>query len=251
MKTYISYGGGVNSTAMIIHLLNSARHFDEIVFADTEAENPETYEYMDYFESRYLVPKGYRLERITTKDMGIRDVNLLQFFQRYSFIPHRTVRICTVEFKIKPIMKYYEKPCVQLIGIDAGEAHRAKPSRNKEVTSEFPLLDAGITRKQCLEIIASEGLCLPRKSGCYFCPFARIAHYRELHKKHPELFEQIIELEQKHDERHNVDGKSNYILHQPMSRLAKRFETEMQFDDKQLELWDDPQDSMNCLCKFA
>ena len=51
MKQIASFGCGVDSVAGL--LLNS--NYDEIIFADTGSELPETYAYLDYFEKKLLL----------------------------------------------------------------------------------------------------------------------------------------------------------------------------------------------------
>ncbi len=54
----VSYGGGTNSTAMLIECVNRGIKVDLILFADTGGERPHTYKYIEMF-SRWLVGKGY------------------------------------------------------------------------------------------------------------------------------------------------------------------------------------------------
>ena len=42
----VSYGGGVNSTAMLVGLAQRGVHVDAILFADTGGERPSTYAYV-------------------------------------------------------------------------------------------------------------------------------------------------------------------------------------------------------------
>ena len=53
-----SYGGGTNSTALLIECVKRGIRIDMILFADTGAEKPHTYAYVEYF-SKWLVSKGY------------------------------------------------------------------------------------------------------------------------------------------------------------------------------------------------
>ena len=58
MKPYIvAFGGGVDSTAMILGLYEKQRPIDLILFADTGGERPETYQHIENF-SNWLVLKG-------------------------------------------------------------------------------------------------------------------------------------------------------------------------------------------------
>lgn len=45
----VSFGGGTNSTAMIIGMHLRKIPIDLIIFADTGAEQPHTYEFIDVF----------------------------------------------------------------------------------------------------------------------------------------------------------------------------------------------------------
>lgn len=53
----VSYGGGTNSTAMLIELTARAENVSAILFADTGGERPETYDFVAMF-SEWLVAHG-------------------------------------------------------------------------------------------------------------------------------------------------------------------------------------------------
>ena len=53
----VSYGGGVNSTALLIGLHQHRIPVDLILFADTGAEHPHTYAYLDIMD-RWLKDHG-------------------------------------------------------------------------------------------------------------------------------------------------------------------------------------------------
>ncbi len=52
-----SYGGGTNSTALLIECVKRGIRIDMILFADTGAEKPHTYSYVKYV-SKWLVSRG-------------------------------------------------------------------------------------------------------------------------------------------------------------------------------------------------
>lgn len=197
MSEAISFGGGVNSTAMTIMLVNKGWH-GPIVFADTGCEWPETYEYMEMFEEDWLVQRGLEITRVGGEYRRKRnaDGSLIEYCERHRMIPLAGVRWCTVEYKVKPINKWCEEHSVetQLLGIASDEARR-QPTRSR------PLVDRNITRKGCAIIIEKEGLPVPRKSGCWLCPFQPQQLWRELRLHHPELFERAARLEETVSER--------------------------------------------------
>jgi 3'-phosphoadenosine 5'-phosphosulfate sulfotransferase (PAPS reductase)/FAD synthetase len=62
----VSYGGGRNSTAMLIGMWSRALIPDLILFADTGGELPETYAYIELF-SKWLVDKGMPPVSLTSR----------------------------------------------------------------------------------------------------------------------------------------------------------------------------------------
>ena len=61
----VAFGGGVDSTAMVIGLVEKKETIDLILFADTGGERPHTYDHIQRF-SNWLKDKGYP-EIVTVK----------------------------------------------------------------------------------------------------------------------------------------------------------------------------------------
>lgn len=70
----VSWGGGTNSTAMIIGLYCQHIPIDLILFSDTGGEHPHTYEFIGVF-NRWLAAHG--LPGITVLEYFTRDKNRL------------------------------------------------------------------------------------------------------------------------------------------------------------------------------
>ncbi|MBF0321219.1 MAG: phosphoadenosine phosphosulfate reductase family protein [Nitrospirae bacterium] len=80
----VSYGGGVNSTAMTIHLIRQGIIPDLVLFTDTGAEMPQTLDYIKYF-SNYLMKVVSREIDITQKEGD----GLYDFCYRKHLVPMR------------------------------------------------------------------------------------------------------------------------------------------------------------------
>ena len=166
------------------------------MFADTGAEVPETYEYLDIAQrsgfwggaaSRYAVSVVQPPQTYTRTCLKRR------------VIPSAIWRWSTRDFKIGPIHRYYRSlkvPVFQYIAIAYDEIERMKDSRVEYVTNLYPLVEQRITREGCLEIIARAELPEPVKSGCFFCPFNSYDRWKWLHWTHPDLFEKAVMLEE-------------------------------------------------------
>ncbi len=189
----LSYGGGVNTTALMVLLLKRRMPLDEAVFADTGAELPETYRNVR-MAARYLKKRGIPL-RIVKSNNG----TLLQTCKKRRVIPSQLWRWSTRDYKITPIHAYYRslKTHIQeYLGISYDEIERIKSSSLPYVTSSFPLVDEKMTRNDCLQLIRRAGLPAPAKSGCYFCPFNTEERWRYIWRNHRDLYLKAMRLEE-------------------------------------------------------
>ena len=186
MKTYLSFGGGVNSTALYILMEREGREF-EAVFANHGCDWPETYKYVEWMNDN-----AHPVTSISARRAGL---DLYSYYWKYHLIPTRIMRHCTEHFKVRPLHAYMgDEPYNEMLGIDASESHRADRLQREGLS--FPLLDRGINRQGCLGIIDRAGWPRPRKSGCFLCPFQRVWQWEELRVKHPDLLAKAIALEQ-------------------------------------------------------
>ena len=58
----------------------------------------------------------------------------------------------------------------------------------------YPLIEAKLGREECEELIESEGLPLPPKSACTFCPNNTLEEWRELRETEPEAFADAVTM---------------------------------------------------------
>jgi hypothetical protein len=193
MYEFLSYGAGVNSTALLV-----LRKPKVAVFANTSGEWPETYGYIHEVVLPYCAAHGIEFiqtmhQKWTLEEMALHD----------HLAPARTMRWCSDKFKVRIIRQWLERngklPCVQMIGFDSNEVHRAQPSGTPDIVNIFPLIEMGIDRPACKQIILDAGLPLPGtpggKSGCFFCPFQSKGNFIELKQAHPDLFERAARIE--------------------------------------------------------
>lgn len=181
----------MNSTAILaLCLLKELPWPDLIVFSDTGSEWPHTYKYLNYLEE-----KGIRITYLTG---GIRYMTLIDYCHEKRIIPSRVNRWCTDYYKSTPIQYFNRSLNEEIeswIGFDAGEMRRTEGRRKRK--HRYPLIELGIDRAQCKKVIRRAGLGVPKKSGCFICPFQRKSQWIDLKKYHPELWKIAIDLEKK------------------------------------------------------
>ena len=216
MRKYLSHGAGVDSTALMLLLLNEDPKF-ESVFIDHGGDYPETYEYVDY-----LIEKGYEITVLKPSVIAkkVRYDNIYDYFWHYKSVPFRNYRICTDKFKIQTFNKYVEKPCIVYLGYDWSEYDRARKPKTKSPKSieyQYPLVEKRINRSQCKKIIRDHNLKVPRKSGCWFCPFQKLSDWKKLRDNYPELFKKAMAME---DRAFSARGKMGFLRTGKLSRLC-------------------------------
>ena len=101
-------------------------------------------------------------------------------------------RQCTNMYKIQYVRKFIrsmlglkryqhmKQPVLGLYGISANEAKRAKPSREKWVVANYPLVEGNITRSNCLKLCDSVNIQRPRRSTCICCPLHSNTDWAEI-----------------------------------------------------------------------
>ena len=218
MKNYLSFGGGVNSVALHLYLLNEGWDF-ESVFVNHGTDWPETYEYLDMFQG-WLKKNGHKPvtvlipEYSRKKDAATIYGNLYDYAYLYEMVPSFMRRWCSRLFKVDTVNGYVERPCFMLLGFDAGEANRAEYSCEKGIENRFPLLEAEMSRNDCKEYIKLKGLPVPQKSGCFICPYQSVYQWKELRYRHPDLFCKAEQLEKRNMEYRKRKGKTPLFLNQ-------------------------------------
>jgi len=190
----LSYGGGVNSVALMVLLLRERMPLDEVVFADTGGEVPETYSYLEVTR-RYLEPHGIPFTTVSKTGP-----NLYENAWRRRVLPSAIWRWSTRDYKVRPIMRHYrslgKQHINQYLAIAYDEIERMKDSRVDSVTNLYPLIERRITRADCVALIQDAGLALPPKSSCFFCPFGSLDRWRWLYETHPDLYAKAMALEE-------------------------------------------------------
>lgn len=204
MKHYLSFGGGVNSVALYLLMRDMGVDF-EAAFVDHGGDWPETYEYVKMFADKYPLT-------ILRPDVEGVD-SLYDYCIIKGMMPSRIKRWCTDKFKVRVMIEYYHRPCFVHLGIDAGEPHRARMSGVAGQENRYILIEEGINRDGCEQIIKDHGLPVPKKSGCWFCPFQRVGQWRKMRKEHPELWCKALGIERTVNEGRARRGKAPIYLY--------------------------------------
>jgi PP-loop superfamily ATP-utilizing enzyme len=235
----VSFGGGVQSTALLVLAAQGKIPYRTFLFANVgdDSESPGTLRYVRSVAQPFAVAHGLELQelrryRLRGKHAG-EPVTLWQQLvnpqSRTIGIPVRMMpsgapgqRRCTVDFKIRVIYRELrrrgatrERPALVALGISLDEIQRAKPGRDPRLPAQvrtYPLLDLGLDRAACIRLIQNAGLPVPPKSSCFFCPYHDMAAWQQLAQQHPSLFEKACWLEDVLRERAKRLGRGDIWL---------------------------------------
>ncbi|MFF8284112.1 phosphoadenosine phosphosulfate reductase [Streptomyces albus] len=255
LRTF-SYGGGWQSTAALVLAARGDINYRSFLMANVgnDSENPATLAYVEHHAIPFAEAHGLELTVLnrTMKRSGGERRTLYQDLTRPGSrsldIPVRMpngapgTRSCTAKFKIKVIGAELKRrgasvdhPATVGIGISLDEIDRANKRRcEPHERIEYPLLERGIRRTDCVRIIHSAGLPIPPKSSCWFCPFHRPEAWREMRRSQPKLFEKACQLEELLNRRRDALGKDHVYLTrfgQPLRRAIPDGADTLPFDE--------------------
>jgi len=192
------------------------------IFADTHAEPPSVYKWLDWLEKQLPFPV-HRVSRgsLTNKCLTVNH-NRKTGKEYYSnMIPAfvlgadgsvgRVERHCTYDYKIYPITKKQREIAVikrwtkndigpvviQWIGISSDESKRCSPSRDGWSESRWPLIELGMRRYDCGYWMMKNGYPQPPRSACVYCPFHRNEEWRRLKTEEPQSFDEAVDFERR------------------------------------------------------
>lgn len=186
----LSLGAGVqSSTLALMYTLGDMPEPPACaIFADTQAEPKAVYDWLAWLETKLSFPV-YRVTNGSLKDSMLGT-------GRFVAVPAFTInpdgshgmgrRQCTSEFKLLPLRRKIQElhgfergrrlpegidPSRMVIGISVDEVYRVKPSQVSYIVNEYPLVDARISRDDCIAWMLKHQFPRPPKSSCSFCPY--------------------------------------------------------------------------------
>jgi hypothetical protein len=216
----LSLGAGVQSTTLALMTADGTLpKIDAAIFADTGWEPRRVYQHLDRLRT-VLTDAGIPLH---TVGRGNLRADSLDPQHRYASIPYFVRnpdgtdgmgrRQCTSEYKLAPIGRkvrellgaappdYRRVPrgntAEQWIGFSTDEIHRVSDKDGVSyVTKRYPLLELGMSRKDCERWLKARGWADTAKSACIGCPFHGNAQWRDLRDNHPDEWADAVAFDE-------------------------------------------------------
>lgn len=227
----VSFSGGKDSTAMLLGMIERKMPIDCVLFCDTGIEFPAMYDHISTVEEN----TGIKITRVKSE----RSFEYLMLEHHikcrngtdkvgFSWAGARQ-RWCTSRLKdaprekfLRPLRKEYD--LVEYVGIAADEQFRLERKRNQSESHIHPLVDWGMTERDCLNFCYERGYDWGglyehfKRVSCWCCPLQSLEELRQLYKFYPELWEQLKDW----DRRTWRSFRADFSVEQ----LERRFEFE-------------------------
>lgn len=193
------FSRGAASAVMTKLTLAAQRNHETIpVLCETGSEHPDNDRFASECESWFGVP----IVRLRSTDYA----DTWEVWERRGYIAGINGAPCTVALKVEPRLEFQRPEDIHVFGYtaDAADVTRADRLREHffELTIETPLIDRGLTKAACMEMVTRAGLTLPityslgfPNANCLPCGKATSPAYWALVRKHfPDRFDRMAKL---------------------------------------------------------
>ena len=174
------------------------------IMIDTKNEHEDTYRFRNDCQKWY----NCEIEIITNVGDGKKYGSIQDVWHQYNSLNVAHGAICSSELKrqVRIDFQRRNKYSFQVFGFDNSEIKRAKNIKKNYPSSKpiFPLLMYGLSKKECIKIIESEGIEIPimyqlgfHNNNCFQtgCVQGGIGYWQKMKKEFPEKFETMASLE--------------------------------------------------------
>lgn len=224
----VSFSGGKDSTAMLLHMMELGEQIDEVINVDTGMEFPEMYDHIE--KVRQIVEdagiKFTTLKAEKSFEYYLMDQPLEKCDRLGYGWPGVYIRWCTANLKTKLIHKYVPKNSIQCVGIAADEQKRLERKNNKN--NRHPLVEWGWTEADALAYCKAHGFDFGglyekfHRVSCWICPLQRVSSLRVLYSDYPELWQKLESYDKILTDGHHNDRpfKSNHRVEYYSKKFA-------------------------------
>jgi 3'-phosphoadenosine 5'-phosphosulfate sulfotransferase (PAPS reductase)/FAD synthetase len=167
-----------------------------VAYCDTGSEHDDNVRFMADCE-RWL---GMTIEVVRSE----RYKDIWEVFEKTRYLAGVRGARCTVELKKGVRERFQEPGDLQVFGFDSSEAARAERFRqnNPDVRAWFPLLEAGLSKQDCLDRLIGAGIELPAmyrlgytNNNCIGCVKGQSGYWNKIRRDFPEVFARMAKLE--------------------------------------------------------
>lgn len=239
----ISHGGGVQTSALC---LMAARGDvgpmpDVAIMADTGGERGAVYDYVEWLRTQVPFPiLLVRRPGLTLSELAIEVAQGRLDRKGSSLPPWFTLsekgergmmpKHCSGTFKRDVVLTEQRRllgfgpgerirapdgPLVECwMGISKDEIWRVQSNRQRYVHNRYPLVEANMTRQDCIKWLQERQYPVPPKSSCVFCPYRTNAQWRHLKAEDPAGWDEAVRVDHAIREGSSSDDAKAFVHRQ-------------------------------------
>ena len=195
------------------------------VYCETGAEHPDN--------ARFLVDCEKWFSRSVIRLHSDEYADTWDVWEKTRWLSGINGARCTTELKVAPRLAFQRPPDIHIFGYTANHADVERANRLRdnypELTILTPLIERGLTKEACIEMVARAGIAIPpiyalgfQNNNCLPCVKATSPAYWALIRKHfPDKFERMAKLSRALDVRLcRLGGERAFIDEIPMSQTT-------------------------------
>jgi len=222
----VSYGAGLDSTAVLCGLFENGVRPDAILFADTGFEKDATYRYLATMQT-WCKSVGFPSITVVSYQTTEASRTDPRTGQAYTDLPsqayatghlwsfcygggNQSNATCSIKYKQQPQEDWARRwdvahrawdaglTITKVIGYDCAEMHRGHKCRSHEPHIFdwcYPLRTWGWARQDLEDVVTRNGLPVPMKSSCVGCPAMKADEVTWLANNEPHNLLKVIEIE--------------------------------------------------------
>ena len=181
--------------------LASEKHGDEL-----EVIYCDTLKYESEDNPRFLADVSKWIGRPIKIIGSEKYADIFDVFDRTGWLVGPAGARCTTELKKNVRKSYQEIGDTHIFGLTSDEQGRIQKleAENPDIDIEWNLRDAGITKRNCLQMVADAGIQLPllyrqgyHNNNCIGCVKGQSGYWNKIRVDYPEAFERMAKQERK------------------------------------------------------
>lgn len=195
---YLSWFSAGAASAVATKLAISEHDDVSVFYTDTGSEHPDNQRFIRDCQEWFGQPVNVlRSEKYSST---------WDVFEKTKFLVGPTGARCTIELKKKVRWSVEKNYDVQIFGYTADRRDSMRADRFRQINPDVrlctPLIERGLTKKDCLGIIDRAGIEVPvmyqlgyENNNCIGCVKGGAGYWNKIRRDFPEVFERMAKLE--------------------------------------------------------
>jgi len=198
-RVSVWYSCGVTSACAAKIVREQCKRPIDVIYCNTLMfEHPDNIRFMR--DTEEWIGQRIKILRSSKYD------NIVDVFLRTGWLVGHNGARCTLELKRRPREEYCQPGDIDIFGFDADEVKRSIQfsQNNPELNLRYPLIEAGLNKQDCINMLLQAGIKLPamyelgfKNNNCRICVKGGMGYWNLVRIRFPDLFYLMCWVERK------------------------------------------------------